>query len=175
MAPFQGEPASSVHLPFGSFPAALSPLQLLDPSPTMSRSNSHLVTPQYSLAYRRFKVGTMTPTNQIHFLYFIVKDVLCLGRSSSDHVLKPSPVSMTIGERELYLAAQYYKKGKRFIPIKTVFCRVVDPFFECLYTCCRGDIAEFQQKYPDFKASHFKKEKKDNKCACSGRLQKPGG
>jgi hypothetical protein len=98
-APSQGEPASSVHLPCSSFLAAMPPLQLLDPSPTVGRPITNFVTPQYSLAYGRFKVRTMTPTNQIHFLYLIVKDVLCLGRSSSDHVPKPSPVSMPSVER----------------------------------------------------------------------------
>jgi hypothetical protein len=71
------------------------------------------------------------------------------------------------------VAADLYKKSKRFIPIKTVFCRVVDPFFECLYACCGGYISEFQQKYPDFKVSTFKGAKKDNKCACYGHSTDP--
>jgi hypothetical protein len=166
---------ASVGVPFGPCTPAKPSLQVLEKIETPRSNTFSGVNPQYTLPYSRFKVTSMQPKKQILFLNQVVKDVLCLGRSVSANVFKPPQVSMSIGVRQQYLVAHYYKKGKSLIPVKTVFCRVIDPFFECLLDCCSGDITQFQQKYPNFHASTLKKEKKVNQCVCNGRLQKPGG
>jgi hypothetical protein len=50
-------------------------------------------------------------------------------------------------------------RGKTFVNLKdkSAFSRVIDPFFECLVTCCDLDSPVFLNKHPDCKGSNFKK------------------
>jgi hypothetical protein len=46
---------------------------------------------------------------------------------------------MILAEQRKFVVAQNYRKGKSFIPPKTHFFRIVDPFFECLHAYHNGD------------------------------------
>ena len=112
---------------------------------------------KYELSLMKHSFQKKKQEEQAVLLYHIVQEVLSLGKNVNH--CEPATV-MTLAEKRNFGFAQQYRKGKSFIPKKTAFCRIVDPFFECLHACCNGDFATLQEehgkqqfKYGKFKAS----------------------
>jgi hypothetical protein len=128
----------------------------LVPSTSKAKFGSPPVTSKYCVPLKTHRFGKMASNKQCLFLYHVVEDLISLGKLAS-------PTDCEQGTSN-HLAAQLYFRGKSFVPQKSSFCRFVDPFFECLQGCCSFDIALFQSKHPDFKASVFKSEQQCVEC-----------
>jgi hypothetical protein len=125
---------------------------------------------KYELSFLLHKFSNKTQEEQALFLYNLVQEVLTLGKN----VNQCEPASrMTLREQRNFVVAQHYRKGKSFIPKKANFCRIVDPFFECLHACHNGDFAALKEDHSKvpFKYSKFKGNFQPHH-ACCGMLVK---
>jgi hypothetical protein len=126
---------------------------------------------KYELSLKSHNFNSKTQEEQALFLYKVVQDVFTLGKNVSH--CEPAEV-MTVAEKRNFASAQQYRKGKSFIPKKSSFCRIVDPFFECLHDCYGGDFAVLREEHrkKQFKYGKFKDTIQILPCHdCAGKLQ----
>ena len=148
--PFHQPQTALSPAPAARAPATLQVLVLIE-----SQSSAH--SPGYHVSLTQHRFGHKSPNAQCLFLLQVVNDVVSLGKQHSREVATRT---------KLYLAGK-----KRVNPKdKSAFCRIIDPFFECLEDCCNSDIAVFINKHPNYKGSCFKRS---NQCeTCKGMLKK---
>jgi hypothetical protein len=69
---------------------------------------------KYELSLKLHKFGSLEKGEQSKYLFDVVQEVQTLGRNVSNCTLSEPATAMTIQEERIFLAAQHYKRGKRF-------------------------------------------------------------